>query len=62
MTTQHIQIGETYKVYGTHYVRVVRITDKHIQVVHAVNGASPRRTCDRLYPISKADKFIPYRA
>jgi hypothetical protein len=58
---QHkIQIGQTYKVYGTHHVKVVDITNTHIEVVHAVNGSTPHRQCDRFFPLRYADRFVAY--
>lgn len=55
-----VEVGKTYLVYGSKYVKVARITNTHIYVVWATNGSSPSRTCDRMYPLHKADKFVPY--
>jgi hypothetical protein len=58
-TLENIQVGKRYKVF-THHVRVVRITDQHIEVVHAINGQTPRRNCDRYFPLHWTKHFQEY--
>lgn len=55
-----VEIGKKYRVFGTHYVKVVKVTDKHIEVVHAINGSTPRRQADRFFPLKWAKHFTPY--
>jgi hypothetical protein len=50
-----VKVNGKYLVCG-HYVKVVKVTDEHIEVVHGHNGTTPRRQCDRFKPLS----LIPY--
>jgi hypothetical protein len=50
-----VMVGRKYLVCG-HYVKVVKVTDEHIEVVHGHNGVTPKRQCDRF----KSLGLIPY--
>ena len=55
-----LEIGKKYLVFKSHYVKVVKVTDRHIEVVHAVNGQSPARNGDRFFPLHWEKHFTPY--
>jgi hypothetical protein len=60
-----VTIGGKYLVSGR-FVKVVKVTDEHIEVVWGHNGVTPKRQCDRfisrsLIPYFKeARNLIPY--
>lgn len=55
-----IQLNATYLVYGTRTVKVVKVTDRYIEVKHAINGMTPRRFADRYFPLHTAKHFVRY--
>jgi hypothetical protein len=52
-----VKINGKYLISGR-YVKVVGVTDTHIQVVWGYNGQSPIRQCDRYIPISSGNRFV----
>jgi len=44
-------------VFGTRYVKVVKISDRQIEVVHGMNGQTPRRYSDRFFPVRWSKHF-----
>ncbi|NBS69619.1 hypothetical protein EBT31_12005 [bacterium] len=56
-TPENIQVGKRYTVFGTRYVKVVKISDRHIEVVHGMNGQTPRRYGDRFFPVRWSKHF-----
>ena len=55
-----VEVGKKYQVFKSRYVKVVKVTDRHIEVVHAVNGQTPVRQADRFFPLSWEKHFTPY--
>lgn len=52
-----VEVGKTYAVSGR-YVKVVKVTDKYVEVRWGYNGAVPSRHCDRFYSHSMTKHFV----
>jgi hypothetical protein len=50
-----VKVGGKYLVCG-HYVKVVKVTDRYVEVKWGHNGMTPKRVCDRFLSL----KLVPH--
>ena len=52
-----VKVGKLYKIFGNRKMKVVKVTDSHIYVIHP-NGMTPRRQSDGMLPIEWSKHFV----